>query len=127
MATTLTSFSQVPLTSVSQQLYQVPVGKTAIILNIVIAPVGDAAKVYLYRRTVSGVDVVLLPDKAITANDVYSPPLDKLILLAGEKLFARAVLQATQPRAIAWIGIPAVFPISGAEIAHISISVAEKT
>jgi hypothetical protein len=127
MATTLTSFSQIALTSTSRQMYQVPAGKTAIILNVAIAPVGDAAKVYLYRRTVSGVDVVLLPDKAIAANDVYSPPLDKLILLAGEQLFARAVLQATQPRAIAWIGLPAIFPVSGSEVAHISLSIAEKT
>ncbi len=125
MTTTLSNFSEI-LNTRAKQIYQVPNNKTAIVLNIAIAPVGESAKVLLWKQAVDNSAIVLIPDKVVVNNDIYFPPLDKLILLAGEKIFARAILQSAQPQSFAWLGIPCVFKVNNLDLVHFSLSVAEK-
>jgi hypothetical protein len=127
MATDLKNISK-HLSPLAKELYQVPAGKTAIALNISIAPqVGDV-KLYLFKINPDGDKITLIPNKVMAVGDAYSPPLNKLTLNQGDRLFAKATSEEVSPvRAIAWLGIQSIFNPSNIELADISLSIAEKT
>ena len=127
MATELKNISE-HLKPLARQLYEVPAGKTAIALNISVASQFGDVKLYLFKMKPNGDKITLIPNKVMSLADVYSPPLDKLTLNAGDRLFAKASSDEVSPvRAIAWLGIQSIFEPSNIELADISISIAEKT
>jgi hypothetical protein len=126
MATELKNISEA-LTSTAKQLYVVPSGKTVIVLHLSVAPLEQAVKIYLFKQKPLGANITLIPNKLIAVDDVYVPSSDKLILNSGEILFARCLPTVASPvRAIAWLGIQTFFSPSAIELAHLSLSIAEK-
>jgi uncharacterized protein YdaL len=126
MATELKNISE-PLTSVAKQLYVVPAGKTAIVLHLSTAPLEEAVKLYVFKQKLSGANIVLIPNKLIPVEDIYVPSSDKLILNAGDTLFARILPTVVSPvRAFAWMGFTTYYNPSNVELAHLSLSIAEK-
>lgn len=127
MATELKNISE-HLKPLARQLYEVPTGKTAIALNISVAPQAGDVKLYLFKVKPNGDKITLIPNKLMADGDVYHPPLDKFTLNAGDRLFAKATSDEVSPvRAIAWLGIQSIFNPSNIELADISLSIAEKT
>jgi hypothetical protein len=131
MPTNLNSVS-LPINNTRTQIYQVPTGATAIALLVTISPVvAQAIQIFLSRQKTDNTFITLIPGKQIPANyqDVYSPQLNKLILLSGEKLFAQALTVKTV-RAVGLFGLPCYFdPLQSVpnQVAHISISIAERS
>lgn len=131
MPTNLNNIS-LPINNTQAQIYQVPTGATAIALNIAISSVvTQAIQVFLSKQKLDNSFITLIPGKQIFPSlpDVYSPPLNKLILLSGEKLFAQA-LTVKIVRAVGLFGLPCYFdPLQStpSQVAHISISIAERS
>ena len=131
MATTLNNIS-VPINNTRLQIYQVPTARTAIALNIAISPVvNQPIQVFISKQKTDNSFITLVPGKQIGTNDpdVYSPSLNKLILLAGEKIFAQAQT-VKSVRATGFFGLPCYFDplqVSPSQVAHISLSIAERS
>ena len=133
MPTTLNNISTIA-NNTKTQIYQVPVGITAIALNIAICSVvPEQIAIFLSKQKADNSFITLIPGKRIDGSsppDVYSPALDKLILLSGEKVFVQA-LTAKKIRATGVLfGVPCYFdPLQSPppnEVAHISLSIAER-
>jgi hypothetical protein len=131
MPTTLNNIS-LPINNTQAQIYQVPTGATAIALLTTISPVvSQAVQIFLSIQKTDNTFITLIPGKQIPANyqDAYCPQLNKLILLSGEKLFAQALTVKTV-RATGLFGLPCYFdPLQSvpSQVAHISLSIAERT
>jgi hypothetical protein len=136
MTTTTLNNVSLPINNVQQQIYLVPTGVTAsIVLNVAICSVVPAAviQIFLFKQKIDNTFITLIPGRQIAANDknVYSPDLNKLILLAGEKIFAQALTTKIVRSSGNLFGIPCYFdplqPTPPSQVAYISLSVAERT
>lgn len=128
MATTLTN-SSIPIGAITSLVYSVPIAKSAIVLNLSICSVVDEdVNVVIFKEKATGGFITLARKTIEFSNlDIYHPQLDKLVLLAGEKLYARAVGSSLPTRATGLFGIPTIIdPLTNSESspAHISLSVA---
>lgn len=129
MPTTLTEKSA-NLGAIAQLLYTVPTGTTAIALCTVFNNTSDGSIVVgLFKEKQDTSTIQLIPQgKGVAAAEDYRPPIDKLILLAGEKVYASAKSSTPQVRATGLFGLPAMLdPLDNSAIADFSMSVAERT
>ncbi|MEW5856716.1 MAG: hypothetical protein AB1861_04975 [Cyanobacteriota bacterium] len=121
------------LSPIAKQIYETPALQSAIALNTgVMAVVNENVEVILYKEKINGEKIILARKTIIfSALDIYSPQLEKLVLLAGEKLFGRAMASSSAVvRASGFFGVPAYFdPLTSSTsvAAHISFSVAERS
>ncbi|MBN3946423.1 MAG: hypothetical protein HWQ38_07995 [Nostoc sp. NMS7] len=132
MPTNLNNISAIANNTPSQ-IYQVPSGVASVILKVAIASVvAQNIQIFLTKQEIDNTFITLIPGKQILATnpDVYSPPLEKLVLLSGQKVFIQATT-IKKVRGTGIFGTPCYFdplqPLPPSAIAHISLSVAEKS